>query len=232
MPKISIVIPCFNDIALGVLSRNLETYHSINNLEIICVDGGSSDGTIELIKSFDNVKLISHSGSRISLINQGLKIANGEYILIHHPRSWIRKNDFNLILELENKSWGALTHRFDQTNPILNFTSWYSNYIRGDLFYIYYLDHCIYIHQSLIQKFKEFKDVEIFEDTEMCKTLRKICYPIRLNIISTTSSVRFKKNGLFKQVVLNQIMKIMYYLNCKPETMNKIYELGLNLNSK
>lgn len=231
MPQISIVIPCFNDNSLGILRKNLTNYSQLDEIEIICIDGGSSDGTVELIKSYTNVKFIQHQGNRIGLINKGIKEAKGEYILIHHPRSWINPTDFEKLKNLTDFKWGAFTHRFDQRNFIFDFTSWYSNNIRGDLFYIYYLDHCLLIHRSIISKVQTFKDVPIFEDTEMCKKLRFLASPIRLKIYSTTSSIRFKRNGLLRQVLLNQLVKLLYLLKFNHVFINKVYERGLNLNS-
>jgi GT2 family glycosyltransferase len=55
------------------------------NYEIIDIDNGSQDGTVELIKSkYTEVRLIENKGNLgfARAVNQGLEIANGEYILI------------------------------------------------------------------------------------------------------------------------------------------------------
>ena len=53
------------------------------NLELIIIDGGSSDNTIEIIKSFDSskIKWISEPDKGISdAFNKGIKLATGDYI--------------------------------------------------------------------------------------------------------------------------------------------------------
>ena len=56
---------------------------SYYNLEIIIIDGGSIDNTIEIIKSFDSplIKWISETDNGISdAFNKGIKLATGDYI--------------------------------------------------------------------------------------------------------------------------------------------------------
>lgn len=230
--KLSIVIPCYNDMKLGILEKNLENYLKVKDIEIICVDGDSSDGTDKYLQSLKEIKYISSNGTRISLLNKGIEYARGEYVVLHHPRSSISLEDLIGLTQIDNFSWGALTHQFDAKHFLLDFTSWYSNKVRGDRFNIFYLDHCFVIEKNLLKSVTPFPDVEIFEDTEISKLLKSKANSKRLMQKSTTSAIRFLSNGIFKQAALNQLMKLMYYANIDHQTMNKIYEWGLNLNSK
>ena len=54
LPKVSILIPCYNAerwIAQTIQSALDQTYH---NREVIVVDDGSTDRSLEVIKDFDN----------------------------------------------------------------------------------------------------------------------------------------------------------------------------------
>ena len=75
-------------------------------------------------------------------------------------------------------------------------------------------------------------DVDIFEDTLLSQKLQAFGDLQILPFNSMTSSIRFKKNGLLKQSLMNQWLKIAFMFNLSLENMNKIYEKGLALNSK
>ena len=47
---------------------------------------------------------------------------------------------------------------------VYKFTSWWSNYIRGDIRKIYYLDHCIFFKKHILDEVNPCH-LEIFEDT-------------------------------------------------------------------
>ncbi len=57
-------------------------YKYTKNFELIIVDNGSTDGTVEYLKSLDNVKLILNSENQgfSKGNNQGIEIAQGNYI--------------------------------------------------------------------------------------------------------------------------------------------------------
>ncbi|MCW8966769.1 MAG: glycosyltransferase family 2 protein, partial [Candidatus Pacearchaeota archaeon] len=81
MTKLSIVIPVYNEekyIGKCLESLNKQTY---KNFEIIIIDDGSTDKTVEIIKKFD-VHLIKgkHKGTAFSR-NLGAKSAKGEILI-------------------------------------------------------------------------------------------------------------------------------------------------------
>ena len=85
MPKISVIIPVYN--AEKYLNKTLESTlkQSLKDIEVICVDDGSTDSSVEIIQSFikkdDRVKLIRQNNQHAgSARNTGLKEAQGEYI--------------------------------------------------------------------------------------------------------------------------------------------------------
>lgn len=228
---ISVIFSTFNEEQNSLFHQSLKLLQELK-LEVICIDGGSSDKTEELVKSFGFVFARGDYRSRGLRYNQGIGLAKHEMILFHHPRSNLMREGILHLMEHSKKNvWGAFTHRFDLSHPLLDFTSWYSNNVRGDLKHIYYLDHCIFSSKSLLDRIGGFPGIEIFEDTELSLKLRAILPPIRFPFHSTTSSVRFTKNGPWKQALLNQKMKIFYFLKRDPNSMYKIYENNINLNT-
>ena len=82
-PKISIITVSYNAVATieqTILSVINQTYE---NIEYIIIDGGSTDGTVNIIKKYEkkNIDWISESDSGIyNAMNKGVEMATGNYI--------------------------------------------------------------------------------------------------------------------------------------------------------
>lgn len=230
---LSIVLPTFNESRTTYLENILASLQQVADAEVILVDGGSSDGTLDKLKASPfTVMELPHS-TRAARLNLGIKAANGSCIFLHHPRSLVEPGGFEAaqrVCEKAQPVWGGLSHRFDHEHKLLQFTSWYSNRIRLDRGGIVYLDHCIFFNKAFMEKGIQLPDVAIFEDTELSVILRQECRPTRLNSYAQTSAIRFTNNGVVRQSLLNQFMKFAYYLGISPQRMNRLYEKGLGLN--
>lgn len=236
--KLSIILPTFQETNTGYLKKIFLSLIGLSDIELIIVNKKSQDGTLEqlndlckTIKPIEFKIIFSDSIARGKRLKEGFENSTGNIILFHHPRSIIERNGIEfLINNYESLNWGGFTHKFDETNLFFRFTSFYSNKIRADLNNIFYLDHCIYAKRTLLEKIK-IPEQEIFEDTSLSILLSEKAKPKRLEFISTTSTIRFRKNGILFQIILNQIMKIGYYLKIPFPLLNRIYEKSLELNS-
>ena len=85
-PKISIVIPSYNKVKY--IQETLESviFQKYPNLEVIIQDGGSTDGTLEIIKKYAKKypKIISwvsiKDKGQVDAINRGLRKAKGNIV--------------------------------------------------------------------------------------------------------------------------------------------------------
>lgn len=233
MPKLSVIIPTLNESANPYFPRILESLSTMKEIETIISDGGSTDNTLKLVEG-SQVKIVSNqTSSRAQRLNYGLNEVTGDIILLHHPRSLISQGGIeHLFSQASHLHWGGFTHSFDFRHPLLKFTSWYSNNIRGGISGIIYLDHCIFLKREMIQELGELPKVDIFEDTLLCQMLlKKYGKPTILPHIALTSAIRFKTNGIWKQALLNQYLKIKFHLNGDHKKMNELYEKDVSLNS-
>ncbi|EJN0549109.1 glycosyltransferase family 2 protein, partial [Campylobacter jejuni] len=87
-PLVSIIIPCYNAENFIENCINSIINQTYINYEIICVDDGSTDNTLKILKnlSINNSRLkaysINHTGIPSVVKNYGLKLAKGEFLLI------------------------------------------------------------------------------------------------------------------------------------------------------
>jgi glycosyltransferase involved in cell wall biosynthesis len=110
---ITVVTPCFNikrDGREEFFRRMMQSIHeqSYRDIEHIIIDGGSDDGTLELLDEYKNHGwidvLISEKDSGVyAAMNKGLKLARGKYINIMNTDDYPIDNEFfsESVLELE-----------------------------------------------------------------------------------------------------------------------------------
>ncbi len=102
MPKVSIIIPVYN--TEQYLTRCLDTVvsQSFNDIEIICVNDGSTDFSPKILDSyakFDNrIRVINRvNGGLSSARNVGISSAKGDYILFVDSDDWISTNTVDVL---------------------------------------------------------------------------------------------------------------------------------------
>lgn len=232
-PLLSVVIPTLNETKSGVFPLVLEPYIGLQNIELIVCDGGSEDSTLEMAQRAGAKLVTGDFPSRAERINAGVKASAAEMVLINHPRSRLDVLGIAYLIANRGKlKWGGFTHAFDNEHFLLKFTSWYSNKTRAMKRNIVYLDHCKFARRELLEQALPLPHFEIFEDTILSKALFKAAGgPEILPFKSTTSAIRFTKNGVFKQALINQWLKIRFHLGGDHKKMNRLYEKKLDFNS-
>ena len=84
-PLVSVVIPVYNHeayVGRAIESVLTQTYR---NVQLIAIDDGSTDGSLKVVRSFDDPRLeVHHQRNRgaHNTLNRGLRLARGKYVSI------------------------------------------------------------------------------------------------------------------------------------------------------
>ena len=79
--KVSVIVPIYNTEKYVVECLESIVNQTLKEIEIICIDDGSTDNSIEIVKCYSNIKIIHQKHSGLSIArNTGMQNANGEYI--------------------------------------------------------------------------------------------------------------------------------------------------------
>jgi glycosyltransferase len=101
--KISIITPVFNNVKTISYAINSVLEQSYQNIEHIIIDGGSQDGTIDVLEKYKqkNIKIISEKDNGIyDALNKGIKLATGDIIgILHSDDLYADKNCVAIISE-------------------------------------------------------------------------------------------------------------------------------------
>ncbi len=226
---LSIIIPVLNEAEAlpGLLSRLQEEVQANPhlNLEIVVVDGGSTDGSREVAKE-PAARLVRSERGRSKQLNRGAALARGKVLVFLHADSQISPGFSSRIVKaVDSGSVGGAHHvMFSPANGWLKLVAWGSN-LRGRYLKSYYGDQGIFVRKDVFRQLGGFPDQELMEDLEFSRKLRKAGPTVFLPGCLLTSSRRFIKGGILKTLLLMQWLKILYLIGVSPQRLKKLYDL-------
>lgn len=105
MAKVSIIVPAYNVEPYLVECMESITRQTLSDIEIICINDGSTDGTLKILKSYaekdPRIVLIDKENGGYGIgMNIGLSVATGEYIGIVEPDDFVPVNMFGDLYEI------------------------------------------------------------------------------------------------------------------------------------
>ena len=131
--KFSIIIPAYN--AENSIQKSIDSIlnQTYNNYEIIVVNDGSTDNTINLIEKNSKIKIINQKNLGVSSArNTGIENAKGDFIAFIDADDYIEKNyleEFNNIIEKYNPD--LIICGINESNNSKIFKSFFKNaYLR------------------------------------------------------------------------------------------------------
>lgn len=97
--KISVIVPVFNAEKYLKMCLNSLVSQTLKNIEIICIDDGSTDNSLAILDKFkskdDRIKIIKQKNYGVSMArNNGISEAQGEYIGFVDADDWVDKDFF------------------------------------------------------------------------------------------------------------------------------------------
>jgi len=204
--KISVIIPTYNEeSSIGSTLDNLIQNHSPD--EVIVVDGGSSDRTVEIAR--DKVRVIRAAKGRARQLNEGARVAAGNILLFLHADTLLPRDGISLIKQTVQNGTQAGRFRLQFDRPEF-WLKIFASYTRFHFFS--YGDQGFFVTKSLFQQLKGFREDVPFEDIDFYKRLSKQIKPVILKDTVITSARRFTASGSLRQKFINIYLVGLYYL--------------------
>ena len=223
MINISIIIPVLNEEIF--ITKTLESLQKDEAIEVIVVDGGSQDKTVQLVKNM-GVKIIkSARASRALQMNQGALLATGNILLFLHADTLLPQGYNELILNSFSDLkivGGAFQLKIDLSLFSLRLIEILVNW-RSQFLSIPYGDQGIFVKTSVFQEMGGFTNLPIMEDFEFIQRLNKRGTIVIVSAKVITSGRRWQKLGVIKTTLINQLIFLGYHLGVSPQKLAQWY---------
>ena len=216
---LSVVVPVLNEApGIAAFLSALAPLRA-QGAEVVVVDGGSEDGTVELARGLCD-QLLSAPPGRARQMNAGARAAGGERLVFLHADTHLPPHAARRILEaLEHRSWGRFDVSIEGAHPLLPVVACAMN-LRSRLTGIATGDQAIFVRRDA---FDGFPDVPIMEDVAFSKAMKRKGWPACLRDRVRTSGRRWESRGVLATIVLMWRLRLAYALGADPARLAERY---------
>lgn len=221
---LSIVVPVLNEAA--TLPANLAHLQPLRarGAEVIAVDGGSHDGSLEAARPFADSVLASPRG-RAAQMNAGARVASGTVLLFLHADTRLPPDADGLIaaaLEHGGSVWGRFDIRLSGNAPLLRVVEFCMN-LRSRLTGIATGDQAIFVTRTAFEKVGGFPALALMEDIAFSARLKRESRPLCLRARVVASSRRWERAGAVRTILLMWRLRLAFFLGADPSELARRY---------
>jgi rSAM/selenodomain-associated transferase 2 len=222
-PALSIVVPVLNEAA--VIAGTLRALAALRTrgVEVIVVDGGSTDATTYRAAPLAD-KLLHALPGRARQMNAGAAVARADILLFLHADTQL-PTDADLLVRqaiAAGSAWG----RFDVSisgrpwmlrivAALMNIRSRWTGVATGD--------QGIFVRRSVFKRLGGFADQPLMEDVDLSRRLRPIGRPACLRARVTTSGRRWVARGVWTTIFLMWRLRWRYWRGESPHVLAEAY---------
>lgn len=222
---ISIIIPVYNE-AEGIrnfLDELTERAENDEQIEIIIVDGQSTDNTVDKIKKAGITPITDFGKGRARQLNAGAHRAKGDILYFLHADTLPPFGFPNIIRkEVENGTEsGNFRLKFDTGHFLMRSYGWFT---RFDLLPFRFGDQSIFVTRTAHEETGPYKEDHIvMEDNEYIRRLRKRGNFKVLKHSVTTSARKYQENGFVRLQLIFTLIFVLYYAGVSQEKLVEVY---------
>lgn len=228
MIQLSVIIPVKNEgETIGRLIKQLCSSALRNRIEIIVVDGGSTDNTLEKCTSCD-IQVFHSEPGRAKQMNLGAQNAKGEILYFVHADTIPPVSYLEDILASINLGYdlGCYRFKFESNHLLLKVNSYFT---RFDQLWLRGGDQTLFVKKALFEQLRGFDEYySIMEEYDFIRRARKIAHFRIMPKNVLVSARKYKNNSWLRVQLVNAKAVRMFMKNHHPDEIRTFYKKSLN----
>lgn len=222
-PSVAIVIPAFNEPALGPALQHAPTGAAD---EIIVAHAGDPV-TLDSLRAPDlpvGVRTVQAPRGRALQMNQGAAAASADVLLFLHADTTLSPNAVDELRAAVDAGalWGWFDIRLAGRHPLLRVVERMMNG-RARISGIATGDQAIFVRRDVFRLLGGYAPIELMEDIELCARLKWFGRPARLRSTIVTSSRRWETKGVIRTIALMWSLRALYAMGMSPRRLARWY---------
>lgn len=221
-PQLSIIIPALDE--AQAIGATLDAAARVKGLtEVIVVDGGSADETVEVARA-RGARVVTSVRGRGAQMHAGALASRGQVLWFLHADTLAPSDAAEGIaraLEDPRAVGGNFRIRFDGSGAAARFLTWL--YPRLRLLGLAYGDSGIFVRRAAYERTGGFRAFPIFEDLDLLRALWKQGRFVQADGYVVTSSRRFEGRSFAFTFARWSLLQGLYWLGVSPHTLARLY---------
>ena len=222
--RLSIVMPVLNEAATIQAALAPLQFLRARGHEVIVVDGGSRDATLECARGLVDSAITCGRG-RARQLNEGLAYATGDVVVLLHADTVLPDLADSRILEAladAKYAWGRFDVHIAGRSPWLPIVAAMMN-SRSRLTGIATGDQAMFARRAVLQSIGGVPPLSLMEDIALSRRLKRVSPPACLRERVVTSGRRWEANGALRTIVLMWALRLAFFLGISPERLARAY---------
>ena len=222
MTRLSIVVPVLDE--ADTIAAHLDALAPLRarGVEVVVVDGGSHDGTVEHARARADRVLVAERG-RASQMNAGARAAGGDTLLFLHADTHLPAGAAELVREAlaNGRVWGRFDVRIEG-GRLLGVVAALMNR-RSRLTGIATGDQAIFVTREAFTAAGGYPDIPLMEDIVLSRRLKELSRPACLKAPVTTSGRRWERNGILRTILTMWRLRLAFFFGTDPRALALAY---------